>query len=424
MSGRGAIGMNFQNALEMSLKIAVMFLSAAILSSCSDAQNDGAVKEIKIGALYDATGPTSDTGWHYVDGLRDYFRHLNEEMGGVADGVKINFMGTDYQYKIPLALTAYSKFVKQDNVSAIIGWGTGDSEALKGKIVQDQIPYLSVSLSQHLVWPPKWNFIPVTTYADHVRTVMKYFKDNWTENRDPRMALIYNDSSYGRAPVEAAEKYAPVIGIDLVGKEIVGLQDLEATSQLLRIKEARADFVFIQETFTATATVLKDAKKLDMGNVTFFGNIYGTGQKVVELAGEAAEGYFGVMAFPLWDEEGEGVAFARELNAKYHPDVNYREPQYITGVVNAMIMQRAIEIALEANGGDPQKVSGPEIRKGMQNISDFDPMGLTTRINYSANDHRGAKGVKLVTIKNGKLAPHTDWLETPEVPEAEIRGEQ
>ena len=68
---------------------------------------------------------------------------------------------------------------------------------------------------------------------------MKYFRDNWTEDRNPRMALIYNDSGYGKAILVPARNYAKEIGIDIVAEEVVGLRDLEATSQMLRIKEKK-----------------------------------------------------------------------------------------------------------------------------------------------------------------------------------------
>ena len=103
----------------------------------------------------------------------------------------------------------------------------------------------------------------------------------------------------------------------------------------------------MQETYTATSTVLKEAKKHGMTDVTFTGNYWGTGQKLAELAGDAAEGYLGIMPFAIWTDEGEGVEFAKMLNTKYHPDVEYREGQYMTGIVNAMMMLRGIEIALE-----------------------------------------------------------------------------
>ncbi len=380
-------------------------------------------KTIKIGAIFDITGPTGDVGWHYADGVRDYFKWLNAK-GGI-NGVKIDLKWTDYQYKIPQAISAYKKFVKQDRVKAIIGWGTGDSEALRQKIIKDQIPYISASFSQNLVWMPgNWNFLPVTTYADHVRAVLQYIKKNWKMKRPPRVALIYNDSGYGRAPLTPARQFAKANGIEIVDEENVSLRALDATSQLLRIKEKKADYAFIQETFMATSTILKDAKKLGLKTV-FTGNFWGTGQKLAELAGSAAEGYLGVMPFAIWSEDNvPGIQMLKKVNSQYHPKIKYREPPYVTGWVNAAIMTEAVRKALALAKNDPAKVTGALIKQGFESIQNFDLKGLVTPVSYSARDHRGAKMVKLVTIKKGELVPVTDWISTPPVPKAEMLGKE
>ncbi len=380
-------------------------------------------KTIKIGAIFDITGPTGDVGWHYADGVRDYFKWLNAK-GGI-NGVKIDLKWTDYQYKIPQAISAYKKFVKQDRVKAIIGWGTGDSEALRQKIIKDQIPYISASFSQNLVWMPgNWNFLPVTTYADHVRAVLQYIKKNWKMKRPPRVALIYNDSGYGRAPLTPARQFAKANGIEIVDEENVSLRALDATSQLLRIKEKKADYAFIQETFMATSTILKDAKKLGLKTV-FTGNFWGTGQKLAELAGSAAEGYLGVMPFAIWSEDNvPGIQMLKKVNSQYHPKIKYREPPYVTGWVNAAIMTEAVRKALALAKNNPAKVTGALIKQGFESIQNFDLKGLVTPVSYSARDHRGAKMVKLVTIKKGELVPVTDWISTPPVPKAEMLGKE
>ncbi len=380
-------------------------------------------KTIKIGAIFDITGPTGDVGWHYADGVRDYFKWLNAN-GGI-NGVKIDLKWTDYQYKIPQAISAYKKFVKQDKVKAIIGWGTGDSEALRQKIIKDQIPYISASFSQNLVWMPgNWNFLPLTTYADHVRAVLKYIKDNWKQKRPPRVALIFNDSGYGRAPLAPARRYAKAHGIQIVDEENVSLRALDATSQLLRIKEKKADYAFIQETFMATSTILKDAKKLGLKTV-FTGNFWGTGQKLAELAGSAAEGYLGVMPFAIWSEDNvPGIQMLKKINAENHPKIKYREPPYMTGWVNAAIMTEAVRKALALAKNDPSKVTGALIKQGFESIKNLDLKGLVTPVSYTAKDHRGAKMVKLVTIKKGQLVPVTDWINTPPVPKEEMMGKE
>ncbi len=398
-------------------KLPVICLAGALLLTSAVMLVGAPKKSIKVGALFDITGPTGDVGWHYADGVRDFVSWKNSH-GGL-DGVQIDLKWTDYQYKIPQAIAAYKKFVKQDKVKAIVGWGTGDSEALRQKIIKDQIPYISASFSQNLVWlPGNWNFLPVTTYADHVRAALKYIKEHWAEKRPPRVALIYNDSGYGRAPLAPARQYAKENGIDIVDEEVVSLRALDATSQLLRIKQKKADYAFIQETFMATATVLKDAKKLELPTI-FIGNFWGTGQKLAELAGEAADGYLGIMPFAIWSDNNPGIKQLKTVNAEKHPKITYREPPYVTGWTNAAIMAEAIRIALKKAGGDPDRVTGAMIKEALENMHNFDLQGLVTPVSYSTRDHRGAKKVKIVTIKDGKLTSLTDWISTPPVPEAE-----
>ncbi|GBD95125.1 leucine-specific-binding protein precursor [bacterium BMS3Abin05] len=380
-------------------------------------------KSIKIGAVFDITGPTGDVGWHYADGVRDYFKWLNAS-GGIHD-VKIRLEWKDCQYDIPQTLSAYEKFVKDDHVKAIIGWGTGDSEALRTKIIKDKIPYISASFAQNLVWiPGNWNFIPATTYADHVRTVLKYINNLWKENRPLRVALIYNDSEYGRAVLAPAKRYAKAHGIKIVDEEKVSLRCLDATPQMRHLKQKKADYAYIQETVIATATILKDAGKLGLTTL-FTGNFWGTERKLAELAGPAAEGYIGVMPFAIWsDRNVPGIQLLKKINRKYHPRVQFREPPYVAGWVNAAIMTEAVRKALGMVNNDPNQVTGTLIKKGFESIKDFNIEGLVTPVSYSAKDHRGAKDVKLVIIKKGRLTAITGWIKTPPVPKAEMEGKE
>ena len=96
----------------------------------------------------------------------------------------------------------------------------------------------------------------------------------------------------------------------------------------------------------------------------------------------------------------------------------------MTGVVNAMIMVHAIELALKNVGGNPKKIKGTEVFKALESIQNFSTKGLTTSVSYSANERRGAKGCKIVAIQNGELSAVTDFLDAPPVPEREKQGEE
>ena len=108
---------------------------------------------IKVGGIFDITGATGDVGKPHAEGARAWFDYLNNELGGV-NGRKVELVWGDYAYQVPQAVELYKKYVNEDKVVAVLGWGTGDTEAMKEMIAQDKIPYLSGSYAESLVVRP------------------------------------------------------------------------------------------------------------------------------------------------------------------------------------------------------------------------------------------------------------------------------
>ncbi|MEW5909823.1 MAG: ABC transporter substrate-binding protein, partial [Thermodesulfobacteriota bacterium] len=108
--------------------------------------------EVNVGALNDTTGATSDVGKDYALGIAEAINYVNDQ-GGV-NGKKIKLYQFDYGYRIPEALTKYKLF-KRTNCVAVLGWGTGDTEALSSTVTKDKMPYVSASYSAHLTDPKK-----------------------------------------------------------------------------------------------------------------------------------------------------------------------------------------------------------------------------------------------------------------------------
>ena len=97
---------------------------------------------VKVGALNDVTGATSDVGKDYALGISDAIHYVNDT-GGI-NGKKIKLYQFDYGYRIPEALTKY-KLYKRLKCVAVLGWGTGDTEALSPTVTKDKMPYVSAS---------------------------------------------------------------------------------------------------------------------------------------------------------------------------------------------------------------------------------------------------------------------------------------
>src|SRR5512135_2966601 len=132
----------------MRAKIFMIVLSLIIAGLSA---SGGLAQEVKLGALQDTTGPTSDVGKGEAGGVRAAVQYYNDK-GGI-NGKKIQLFQYDYGHKVPEAITTYKRFKDVDKVVMILGWGTGDTEALSPTVTTDKIPYLSSSFSAALCDP-------------------------------------------------------------------------------------------------------------------------------------------------------------------------------------------------------------------------------------------------------------------------------
>ena len=159
---------------------------------------------IKVGAIFDLTGPTADVGTDYADGMRGFVDWINLQ-GGI-EGRPIDLIYQDYAYQVPRAEQLYTQFVAEGAV-IFMGWGTGDTEALRLRIAEDEIPFSSASLSHRLGDPAEapYNFLLATTYSDQFRIALDWIARNHGEGT-PIVALMHNASPFGLSPGRGASR--------------------------------------------------------------------------------------------------------------------------------------------------------------------------------------------------------------------------
>src|SRR5256885_16195319 len=111
---------------------------------------------IKLGNLVDLTGPTSDQGKDIAQGRNDAVQYINEK-GGV-NGKKLELVSVEYGFQPPRAVAAYKKFVEDDKVLLVLGYGTPDTEARRPFIYKAKMPYISGSSYGILSVPKKMHY--------------------------------------------------------------------------------------------------------------------------------------------------------------------------------------------------------------------------------------------------------------------------
>ncbi len=385
--------------MKRSLILTAILISAFFLAGPAQAQ-------IKVGVISDLSGPTSDVGRPYAEGIKDCIRYINDQ-GGIK-GQKIEMMQVDYAYNVQQAISAYNRF-KSQGMIALQGWGTADTEALVRQVARDRIPNFSASYSAHLTNPEiaPYNFFIAADYSTQLRGALGYLHEQWDKDRAPRLAFVYPNHPYGLAPIPAGKEYALELGYEIVGEENVGLGDMDATTQLLRLNRQKPDYVWVGGTISSTAVILKDAERLNM-EATFITNIWGSDEQLLNLAGRSVNGHIGLQSAVIYGEDVPGMKIIEELTGG-RPQMTH----YIRGFASMYVMAEAIRIAIE-NG----ELNGPGIRDAARTLRDFDPLGLAPPISFFPEDHRPNMSVKLYRLHQDgmeymstiTLDRRADWL--------------
>jgi len=352
------------------------------------------VPTVKIGAIVTYTGPTSDVGAHYGDGIRDYFRWLADEHGGIVDTnfgrVRVELVWTDDQYNPQTALTALRRFVSEDNIIGVITWGTGANLALMDELNRVQVPALSASFHRGLLDPPgQYNFFISTNYDNHMRVLIDYAVSQHQGSQPPRIAFSVHPSPYGRSPLEAGRTYAEQLGLNVVASQELPADVLDATGQVLELRRAGAEYVFFQNVAQPVSVFLRDARRQGL-RAQFLGIHYAGGEELLHLAGRNADGFITTSATVTWDTDVPGIEFVKALNARYHPNVAVRPPHYTQGVVTAMVLMEAVKRA--------SAPTGAAVKDALESIKDFDAGGLTPPITFGPNRHWGADSLYLYRL--------------------------
>ena len=384
-------------------KVFVLLLSVALVAGFS-ANTEAAT--IKVGSLNDMTGATSDVGKDYALGIAEAIHYANDN-GGV-NGKKIKLYQFDYGYRVPEALTKYKLF-KRLKVVAVLGWGTGDTEALSPTVTRDKMPYVSASYSGHLTDPKKtpYNLFFATDYSTNARAaITAWFDKKWPQHPDygkrkPRFVASYMFASpYCSAPIKAIKDQATILGFDIGPDQNVSLFAIDTKSQVLAMKDYKADLVWHGNTTMSVAATVRDAYALDLG-ANHIVNNWGFDENLIRLAGKASEGVMGAAVCAFFGEDVPLMDKVVEYAQKYNPGIpaEKRLIRTVQGWGDVMILWEALKRADAA--GD---LSGEGIlKKGFETMENFD-IGLgAPPVTYTATDHRVAGQVPIYEIKDGKF---------------------
>lgn len=356
-------------------------------------------ENIKIGALLAVTGPASFLGGPEARTLEMLVEEANAK-GGIG-GNKIELLVKDTAGNPEKAISLAKQLLEEEKVLAVIGpSSSGETMSVK-KIFEDaQTPLLSCAAAEVIVNPlASWVF---KTPQNDSSAAIKIFMEMNKLGID-KIAVLVDNSGFGKAGKEQLVKIAPDYKIDIVEAEVYDAKATDLSAVVAKIKANPAVKGIVNWSIVpAQSIVVKNIRQAGWQVPIFqshgFGNI-----KYVEAAGAAAEGVIFpasrlLMADLLPDSHPQ-----KALLVKYVKDyeTKFQEPASTFGghAYDAfMILEKAVAVG----GNDKAKVR--EAIEGLKNLP-----GTAGVYTFSATDHNGLdlNAFEMMTVKDGKFVPYT-----------------
>ncbi len=366
---------------------------------------------VKLGSLNDLTGATSDVGKDAALGMREAVQYVNDT-GGI-NGKPIKLILLDYGYRVPEAITTYKRFRNFDQVVAVWGWGTGDTEALSPTVNADKMPFLSHSFSAGLTDPRKtpYNFLYGTDYSTNARAaITAWYDEVWLKDPKykadrekgvkPRFVAFYMWAApYSSAPIKAIKDQAALLGFEIGPDQDVSLTALDAKSQVLAAKNFAPHLVWHGNTTMSVSTAVRDANALGLGADHIVNN-WGYDENLIKLAGPASERVMGVPVTAFFGEKVPLMDKVIEYAKKMTPNVplENRLIRTVQGWVDVLMMREALMRADKAG-----KLNGPGIKEGFETLREWTPGLGRPPITITASDHRPGSLVRVYMIRDKKF---------------------
>lgn len=371
--------------------------AAAGADDAEDGAADG--EPITVGAVFDLSGPTSDVGVPYSEGVEDYIAWLNGE-GGI-EGRPMQLQSQDYLYDVAVSEQLYSQFVS-DGAVVFQGWGTADTEALRPRVTEDEVPFMSASLSELLTDPAEtpYNFVVALTYSDQMRVALRHIADT---DGSATVAVFHHDSPFGESPLADGEAYIAEEGLDIELRTVPmpsGATDY--TAELTQV--ADVDYIIIQNVATPAVQLARDIATQGIEAQVLCLN-WCANELFTELAGDAAEGALGVSPFttPANAEGGlpEIEAFL-EADGRTLEDI---DSSYLQGWYTMAVMAAGVEAVVAAG----EELTGPAIRAALEELEPIETP-VSVPIDFTADSHKGMTSGIVYQVTDGAWTPVSDAI--------------
>jgi branched-chain amino acid transport system substrate-binding protein len=262
----------------------------------------GPAGSIKIGLLYDHTGPFADAGsinsWRGAKMIIDY---VNEH-GGVLGKYRLVRVDGDSQSKADVALNEAERLLNVEKVDALAGvYASAAAVPLAERVDKERkILWITTAISSKVFDGRnlQYTFRPQPT-GDQVGKLSMRFLAEYaqaklgTPAKDLRLAVIHEDGPYGTDVAAGNKAEAEALGLHIVLDEAYSAQAPDLSSLITKLRAAHPDVVFHTGYNPDIALFLRQARDQGLRMRAYIGHGAGHSQldKLQEAFGKEVEGF-------------------------------------------------------------------------------------------------------------------------------------
>ncbi|HEU4371142.1 MAG TPA: ABC transporter substrate-binding protein [Methylomirabilota bacterium] len=364
---------------------------------------------IKVGGQCDRTGPTKNVGVEICPGLTDYIALVNKK-GGVM-GHKLEYTEIEHGYTVDRGVEAYER-LKRDGAVATLDYGTPIVYALTPRHMDDKIPAITPGFGRAdsidgEAWP--YIFPMAASYWSQAGAAMKFIKDNGAK-KGAKVAYLYYDNPAGREGIPIVEAVAKKEGYQ-IRLFAVPPPGVEMGPQVIDItRRFKADWVVGHLFGQSPSVSIKELRRagFPLNRVVSF--VWGAGEANVEAAGwENSQGYIGMQFSAI----GRNLPVIQEIMQRIYKEEGKEVPKYVggvyysRGVLNGAILAEGVRLAVQHHG---LPVTGEKVKKGYEQIKNFELQGFLPPMTVTPQDHEGGGWVRMYQVKGTEWVAISDWI--------------
>lgn len=360
----------------------------ATACGAGDSAADG--DTIKLGAMFEKTGPVSAYGSAESNGVKLAVKEINEA-GGVL-GKQLEIVEYDTKSDNTEATSIATRLATEDGVVAIVGPATsGAVQAATQPITRAEVPLVTPSgTADNLTVTESGDVQPFvfrTSFQDSFQGVA--LANFATEHLQSKKAVIIGDSSSDYA-VGLTNAFKDTYKGDIVAEEYFTQDDTDFSAILTKIQNQDFDVIYLPAYYEQAGLILKQAREMGIEQPILGGDGF-SNQALLDLAGiENATDVYYSAHFSLENEDEQVQTFIDNYTAEYDtaPDA-FSALAYDA----AYLVAQALEDGGEAT---PKAVTA-----ALESITDFD--GVTGTFSIDEN-HNPIKSTLIIELQEGKEA--------------------